>query len=575
MQATLSGYWRDPRIFQFGVTPMVSFGEPVAGAEMGNAVTGFSGVGICLQGSSFPLTVSYSRTGNSLEGEQSVTGNSNQVLSGVETSATSTAFDANWTLRFRYWPTVHLDYQATDYDAPLPKPFTSGDDHRLNVFSGKIDYRLWGWQAGGWYQRNQSDSTYPDIVDGTVQNSSSRTTDMGSYVTGILPLQSVFSGSLSRSDLSSNFDDTTTSNAVDVANATITSQPWQRLTTTMSEQYISNLQAYQVQQTLAGTGVAGSGTTTGTTATLTTLSAPFSIQTVSWTGAYRVGYGFGINGGTSETSFSSEGSSTQWSIGTGYQHKFKSGWFNATYSHNNTDTQTEVISENSTVAVPFSQSVATNMLGVSLTHTLPFRLKLMTTTHVTEGTIYDNGIPYPDRDYGGLATLTRNVGEWRVNGTLTFEKTEANQALIDNQNTSKGASVAVSYRNLNLSASRQYGDGYAVQLGSNLVPISGPTAVSSVLGTPLLTNSVETAFTGSYRSRSGRFMVTGGWWHFNYATEDQPSTESTLYHVRASYKLRRLRLLAGYVVQSQTFNSIGVFNSRLVYFQIERVFRAF
>src|SRR5208337_3543340 len=98
LEANLAGYWRDPKILQFSVKPTVTLGEAVPGTEMGNALTGFSGVGIFLQGSSLPLTISYSRSGSSFDESRSgASANPNQdVLSGAETNLTYSVFDANW-----------------------------------------------------------------------------------------------------------------------------------------------------------------------------------------------------------------------------------------------------------------------------------------------------------------------------------------------------------------------------------------------------------------------------------------------------------------------------------------------
>ena len=69
----------------------------------------------------------------------------------------------------------------------------------------------------------------------------------------------------------------------------------------------------------------------------------------------------------------------------------------------------------------------------------------------------------------------------------------------------------------------------------------------------------------------------GYWYRFSYTTENAPTTEYNLLNLHVSYKLRRLRLIAGYQKQSQTFGvgQSNIFNTNLKYFQIERVFRLY
>jgi len=97
LETDFNGFWRDPRILQFELKPIVTFGEAPPGTEMGNALSGFSGTGLILQGSSFPLSLSYSRFSSSF-GEESrggtVTNPNQDVLSGLEGKTTTSVFDA-------------------------------------------------------------------------------------------------------------------------------------------------------------------------------------------------------------------------------------------------------------------------------------------------------------------------------------------------------------------------------------------------------------------------------------------------------------------------------------------------
>jgi hypothetical protein len=137
------------------------------------------------------------------------------------------------------------------------------------------------------------------------------------------------------------------------------------------------------------------------------------------------------------------------------------------------------------------------------------------------------------------------------------------------------ASTTAGYRGLTLSAAYQKGSGRAVQLDGQLIWVTSPT---SDLGVPTLSSTSSIMMNGSYHSRRGRLLVTGNYGRYAYGTSLQPETKYDIMNIRAAYKLRRLRLLAGFSRQSQIASSgtsAAQFNSRVIYFQIERQFRIF
>ncbi len=403
-----------------------------------------------------------------------------------------------------------------------------------------------------------------------------------------MPLHSILSvtGDDTKTDFS--IDGLRTDLSARTGNVTLSGQPVEKLSTTLQLQYSSNLQASEVQQALAGAGVPGSGSPPpASTVPLTYLAAPYHQLTFNWNAAYRLGHGFSLNGSAGEGHSSPySGTSTQWSAGLNYNRKWRSGWLSTGYSHSRYSADVEV--ENATAgAVNTSQGTATYSLFTqdtdldtvtgNLTQNLPRQLRLATSAHVSKGTVRDNGIPYPYHDYGGLATLTRPVGQWTLTGSFSMDEIAANQPLIYNQSRSESVSLGVAYRGLNLSGGYQYGSGLALQLGSSLIYVTNPGVVSPSLGIPVLSSTSGTNLTGSYRSRRGRLMVLGYWYRFNYTTEHAPTTDYSLLNLHVSYKLRRLRLIAGYAKQSQMFGAgqSNIYNTNLKYFQIERIFRLY
>ncbi len=588
LESDLIGYWRDPRILEYEFKPVITVGQIVPGTEMGNALTGFAAVGRILGGSQFPLYVSYSKSHSST----SETGNGNflnqGVLTGVQIGTTNTVLDANWMLRFRHLPVVTLDYRDTDNSSELPAEFGGANDQRLRNFSGHINYNAWGWQLAGHYQRTNSTVTSPNLFFGGIEHDSNDGTSIGFSVSRSLPLHSNLGINADQTKSNFGFDDQALNTRVRVAGATFSSQPIKRVTTTVQGQYTNNLQDYQLQQALAATGVTGTpnpALTGPAGLPLSFLGVPFKLYTLSGGVGIQVGYGFSLSGNIGESHSSNAAKSSQWSAGPSYQHSWRSGSMAASYSHSRIAMRTDVAGlipggvnpPQFTTGYPLSWSTDLDTVAMDLSQSLPDAFKLSGSAHVSKGTLYENGIPLPDHDYGGFVSLTRPVGEWTLTGSFTLDKNSVDRELIHNESTTKGVSLGAGYRGLALFATFQYGNGLAMQLGNNLLFISHPQVILPVLNAPVLSSTSGRIFTGSYHSRTTRLMVRGYWGHFDYTTNNLPATSYTLLNFNGSYRLRRLRLIAGYVKQSQLFNvgTPGLFDTRLIYFQIERNFRIF
>jgi hypothetical protein len=583
LDSDLAGYWRSPRIFQFEVRPTVTMGTMVPGTEMGNALTGFSAMGMILQGSSFPLNISYSRSSSSIT-ENALGTFHNGLLTGIEVGNTNSVFDINWTLRFRHLPVVNLDYKDSEYSSELPVEFGAESDRSLRHFGAHLNYALAGWHMAGWYQRTKSKVLFPNLLTAGIQRNDNDNTDTGFSVSRYLPLHSSLSLGANQSESSFLFDGVQTDIKVRNANASLISQPFKRLTTNFQAQYNSNLQDYQLQQALLGAGVPGvdNSTTISSGVPLTRLAAPYSITSLSGGVGYFLGHGFSVNGSAGESHSSNAGNSVRWSAGPSYQRTWRSGLLTASYTHSNFDTEALVVNTGAVSGTPspaynyFYQVTDSNTAAVNVSQNLPRQFRLTTAAHVSTGSIKDNGILYPNHDYGGSASLARIVGEWTFTGSVNVYRNDANRELMYNENTSKGISFAAAYRGLNLSVAHDYGNGLALQVGNSLVWVNSPGVVSPVLGIPVMSTTSGTTITGSYRTRGGRLNIAGNWGRFNYTTGQLSRDQYDLFNVRASYKVRRLRFIAGWIKQSQAFGSaLGSYDTRIVYFQVERNFRVF
>lgn len=580
LETDLTGYYRDPRILEFDIKPIVSLGQAVPGTEMGNAFTGGSATGLILQGSPFPLTLSYSRFSSSV-GEayksDTVTNPNQDVLNGVESKTTNSVFDARGMLRFNNWPLVTYDYRDMDTASPLPQVLGGEETHHVDDFLTHIEYYADGWLLSGRYQHSLFKTSAPDILQGGEVRESGTSSDLGFTASKSLPLHSSLGVSADDTKSSYGFDGVESNLSVQSAYATLTSQPVERLSTTLQTQYLSNQQAADAQQALAGAGLSGSvspAIATGNTEPVTVLVAPYHVLTVLGGGVYRLDYGFSVQGsvGDSHSSLNS-GSSLLWNGGLNYTHKWRSGWISTNYSHSQFSNEVEVANGSSYSL--FTQHTDLNLGAANVTQRLPRQFQLAASGHVSGGTLTEEGSPYPYHAYGGLATLTRPVGQWKLSGSFDLEEIATNEPGTYNRSKSESASFTAAYRGLNLSGSYLYGSGLAVQVGDSLVYVSQP--VNPVLGVPVLSTTRGTSLLGTYQSRRGRLVLSGSWYRFSYITAAVPTNEYDLYNFHASYKLRRLRLIAGFVKQSQTLGvgQSNIFGSRLVYFQVERVFRLY
>lgn len=579
----LMGYWRSPRIFQFEVRPTVTLGTTVPGTDMGNSLTGFSANSRILQGSSFPFSISYARSGTSLQ-ENGIGAFHSGDLHTTVIGTTNTVLDMNWTLRFRHLPVVSLDYKDSEYSSELPTELGSQSDRKLHHFGARLNYRILGWNTGAWYQRTKSKVVFPNLLSSGIQRNDNDNRDIGLSISRYLPLHSSLAVSGDESTSSFRFDDVQTDITVRNANATLISQPLKRLTTNFQAQYSSNLQAYQLEQVLAGAGIPGGGTNTGAISTgvpLSVLAAPYHMTTVGGGIGYLLGHGLSISGSAGESTSSNSGNSMRWSFGPGYQRAWRSGTLTASYSHSNFNTEALIVgtTESSTGTRTyqfFYQVTDSNSSTVNVSQNLPHEFRLTASTHFSTGSIKDNGIPYPNHDYGGTASLTRIVGAWTFTGSFDMYRNDARRELLFNENRSTGISFTAAFRGLNLSASHEKGSGMAVQVGDTLVWVNNPGVVSPLLGAPVNSSTSGNRVTGSYRSRSGRFTLMGHWGRFNYKTEQLARNQYTLFNIRATYKLRRLRLSGGCIKQAQAFGSAtGAYDTRTLYFQVERNFRIF
>jgi hypothetical protein len=563
MDADLTGIWRDPRILQFDVKPTVTFGEAPE-AEMNNALSGITVLTRLLKGSSMPFNFSYSKMKTPTQ-DVTQSGIGGQLPT-AQLSTSSSVLDADWILRFPKYPTVNLNYRDSNQTSDLTSGSQINDDHSYKEFSARMHYAIAGWQSSAWYKQLHTKTQGTDILVGGVQSDNTTMEEYGSTVTKDLPLHSALNMTVDQTD--AKVVDATLQQNTKILDETaaLNSQPFKRLNTIVQAQYTGNSQSLR------------------TSSTASPVTTPFNLTNVSGGAGYKITTNLLVTGSLGESSSSLNNSSQVWSIGPSYQTHWTSGAIGVGYAHSNLETRTQTYTEQTnplgstlppTPLVSLSTMYTRGDTGtVSLNQNLPARMQLVATAHGNHGTLEQSGIQYPTEGYGWVVSITRPFGEWNVLGSLSHELADTTVDTSSDRATSTMLSTTVEFRGLNVSAAYQTGSGRAVQLDGQLIWVTSPT---STLGVPTLSSTSSFTASGSYHSRRGRLLVTGNYGRFDYGTSLQPDTKYNIMNIRASYKLRRLRLISGFAKQSQLSSASGAtpFNSRVIFFQIERELRFF
>jgi hypothetical protein len=577
VDADFQTFWRDPRILAVDLRPSITFGHPASQIGGWGAGKNISALANVLGGGRFPLTLSYAR-------QEVGTGSSESQgrLAGVAINTSTTTFGAGLQLRFKHLPPAEIQYRSNASATELPKALGGEEQSDTNSLTAKLNYDWWGWQMQGRYLRSQSSERPPALLDltGIQRRNANGHKDLRFTATRSLPLRSTLSVNVDRSELSQTSNLLRFDNQLQTADALLSSQPLKRLTTNVHAAYVSNSQANLLEQAL---GVQGS-TGTATSAPLSSLSTQNSTKTLDGGAGVLLGRGFSVfgnaQGGESNTI-----RLAGWGAGLGYQRNLRSGFFSANYSNSHTESSTTSIIVNTPAPPPFvpsSQARDVQTGTVSLSRDLPAQLKLSNVASLSLGTLLDrgtaypdSGIAHPDHRYSEQLSLTRPLGRWRLTGSFSLSKDSGDRLFTHSESTAKGFGVSGETRGLRFSLLHQSNQGLALQVGNSLVFISNPLPLSPVLGPLALTGSASTSVTGVYQAWHNRFSVSGMWQRSNYTIDNKPQTASSTLSLEASFRLRRVRLIAGYLTQSQSFD-IGTskqFEFRRIFFQLERRFR--
>jgi len=571
VDADLNGYWRDPRILLFDVSPYGGTGIAWAnGSDVSSSGNGFSSSTTLLGGSPFPLSITYSRVWQNFPGVSSAS----NVVGGFSTAYSSQDLGVDLGVYLPKFPPVALHYGSGGSSTDLSEGLGNTNESH-HTFSATTYYSLLGWRLDTAYSRYWTKASVADLLNlsGPELPESSRSSDLHGRADRSLPLKSTLSLDVGRRSWQDSLIGLQSDNSYDYARAVVGSHPFSQLGLNMNAGYISNATAEEIQQLL---GVNGANL------------APSPIQNALTTGReldygggaqYQLPKGFSVNGDATGYSFNGSlglsGDSVMWDAALNYVYRFRrSGSFNASYAYQHTDTE----------AGTFTGLTTGRTLRVGFSNMFSGQLQFGANMHFDQRDIESTSVGLgqvdsPEHGWGFTVSAARPLNPiWRLSGDFEINRSMTSFPLQVESN-SEGFGLRAESTAFQLSMRRMYQEGLSVQVGNGLIFVGDPQgALLTPLGAALSnTSNVQTILMGTYRPGRKRFSVSGSWSHFGYDNGGRPATDATMIYGLVSYRLRRLRLQAGYASSnSQLYGqNTSNFGRREFYFEMIRNFRIF
>jgi hypothetical protein len=243
--ATLNGYFYNPKFLSFYATPMYNRSQANSGNQSITDNTSVSLGASIFSGSHFPGSIYYG---------ESLNGSGNFGLQGVQgftTHGNSRGFGVGWSELVPGKPSVTVQYSQVSSSSSL---FGSDGTDKVGsrVFGVFSNYRIDGWFMNARFNDNSTHSELPSFVTGGGNINGETNSKIFSFNTNHkLPMKGNFSTSYSWSDFSggSNGLTTTGSNQDVTANASFV--PTKRLSTSFMATYDTSLSGQVGQQLIA------------------------------------------------------------------------------------------------------------------------------------------------------------------------------------------------------------------------------------------------------------------------------------------------------------------------------------
>jgi hypothetical protein len=568
--ANLNGYVRDPRILKFDVAPNYIWNDQGNGAA--TAISGTNSQGVYshvdfLSGSWMPLSFQYSfqRTNASSlsQGELPVT---------LSSTGTSNDFNVNWFINRhkKYVPTFGIGYDWGTNNSSFTglSQSDSGSHHSgLNLTSSDS---LLGFNMAGTYSYSQSHQQTADILNlGISPINDMNATSERLTVDRSLPATTRLSTQFAHETSTYNISGVPHDLSFDLASASVTSTPIDRLTLNFGTDYNSNVSADLLSHVVTPTDP-GSVTPT-LPADLIASGRAFD---VTGSVGYNVGHGLFVQG-------------------TGF------------HQVSNVLNGEQVVTDQYGGAIMYNRPLFHGTLGLSYTPAYDiFHLSMLgqdATAHALS--------------QGASVTYSRRAGRWMNQGSVSYSSTSISEELlipvvtraisgsfrsstrlhrqwnfswfaVASQNRVPGTTgsdtelggIQVSNRTWAFTAQQQRNGGYSIVNGAAIANIAANAAESNLLPDIFRTNGSGSTVSTSYNRRA--LSIVGSFNHSSVtlnALQGPIVSSSSNFDTRVTYRFRKVDVQGGYRWYSQmaTSNNLLDLSAQTFWISVIRQFHFF
>ncbi len=565
LEGELQGYWKDPRILQFVVSPNFVNGFQWVGPLIGPSSNGFDSRATFLGQSRTPVTLLFSRQDTPTPDD-----GSNSLFR--PTSTLYQRFGVEGGLTFQRLPSILVRYTRDD-NATYYSNFIEGDaQSKVRLFSVSSSYALLGWSLNGSYSNSDTSAFNTLALKGTrAQYLPPDTSNTASYaVSGrrSLPWRSYLQIDYSSTNTDSSIQQVATDISYDRATAVWSAQPTDRLDTNAQVNYLTDASAYAGQIARYGGG-------TSNPLDLNLLQQHSGLVTISTSLGYRILTNLRVYGGFAtnrpvDVDYSAlaptqgglaRAVSYSYSGGVSYSRPLLGGRMMANYGITDSITHLEIES-----------TILSHTVGAGYIRRLPWAIELTSNMSVGLQTT-DYQLHNEANNYNFSLGLKRKVGNWTLDSRLS--RTKLTYLLPnDMRNTSDSFTVSMSSSLLTLAAHYISNAGLSYLFGNELLPVSGLIAIG-----PNVKYTDGSSWGGSITYRpTRRLNIYGMADQGSQSVNGVPSNDFYTYGVKAEYKFRRVRVAAAYGASTQaafTTTGGGNVSTGYYYFQIKRDFSLF
>jgi hypothetical protein len=543
--ATLNGYYYNPKFLSFRVTPYYNTNRANSLSNSLYSTKGFFASGDLFSGSHTPITFSYQRDWNA-EGTYNVPG-----APGFTTTGNSQMFSVSGALDYANMPTLQVSFSKGNADYNVLGANSTGSTG-MRLFNVTSTYSRWGFDFGAMFTNSHLTQDTPLFYLQNLTVSNDTTTNTLQFnVARNLWHNARWTSSVSHTAFNNDAYNSTGEQSYDSFYNTLLWQPSSKLSVVANVDYTTNAGSYLL--TLIPGGNPGS---------ILPLYNDSSYMLYSVHGTYLLGRDFTLDGGAMQTGqsyFGSQMDSTSEYASVGYSHELFGGQVGAHYGVNHFSSPLNNQSNFGNMAsAAYTRNVAGWQLGAG-------------------GNVNTNQmsalVGYHQSGFGANVSASHNFSGWllMVSG-LASKNRIAGLSGTDGMNNTFG--VAVSHRNFSVNGSFNRSSGQSMPTPTGLIP------------TPIPIPGLVVDYTGSsYSAGAGytpihRLQLTASYSHSLYETAQpwlQSNSMFVRFDARADYQFRQMHIIGAFTHLNQglgtNFGTPQTVNT--IYFSITRHFDLF